>query len=125
MVLADNRPNYGYDEHEVTSVPGPTVDQTMSITIQYAGDNTWPVLFNGVKVGSSTPNPGFSEYSSTGLESTSSSNVLDRYETSNNFHTAIPVRGRGTVAGALVRTSSQILLRTLYGIPSTTNCTTI
>lgn len=67
----------------MTGVGGPTVGQTMPLAIKYAGNNTWPVSFNYTKVGSSTDNPPYSEYLATGLESTSSSNVLDKYTVSN------------------------------------------
>lgn len=74
---ADNRPTYGYDEHQITSVPV-TVGATMPVDIVYQGNDTWSITINdSAKNWRSTDNPPYSEYMSTGLESASPNSVLD------------------------------------------------
>jgi hypothetical protein len=66
---ADLRPNSSYYSHPLSGTP--VNGNYDSYEIAYTGTNAWGVFRNGQKVGTSYPNPAYSRYMATGLESTS------------------------------------------------------
>jgi hypothetical protein len=69
---ADNRPSYGYYEHD--SADGSAVLNTSyDIEFTYNGSNQWIVWWKGSELGKSTSNPPNGEYLQAGGEHTSSS----------------------------------------------------
>ena len=53
---ADNRPSYGYAEHDITSQT-PSINTNYAVGFLYIGSNEWQVIENGVVIGTSTHNP--------------------------------------------------------------------
>jgi hypothetical protein len=77
---ADTRPSGGgYHEHYVTNVGNVWDYQGLwvPVVVSSIGNNSWAVEINGVGVGTSTSNPGYSYVLVSGIESTNQGNMLD------------------------------------------------
>jgi hypothetical protein len=90
---ADERPGYGYSEHDLSS-PAADLETVYSTLLAYEGSDSWNVYVNGSEVGHSVDNPPYGYYLSAGTEITAASgarsvghdNYLAWYDTSDNLH---------------------------------------
>jgi hypothetical protein len=87
---ADNRPYYGYYDHQITAIT-PSIGSWVEVKISYAGvvngTYEWDVYRNGTRYGISEDNPPYSESMVTGLETTSPNSTLaDAYSNSLQYN---------------------------------------